>query len=433
MSEWIESPLDHLAEITSGGTPSRSNDVFWNGDIPWVTPSDITKCKTNYLHDTQDSITRKGLMSSSAKMLPSGALLFTSRATIGEVKIAERAVATNQGFKNLVPKNVIDGVFLFYQLSRLKKEFFKYAAGSTFLEINRKDTGRVLVPHPAQLVAQKKVAKILQTIDQTLEKTEALIEKYQQIKAGLMHDLFTRGIGADGQLRPPREQAPELYQKTQIGWIPKEWNLRPLTSIASYQHGRPFPSADYSIEGTLLLRPGNLHVSGYVVFDEAHRTRIPQTWERVAPTYIVEKNDILMNLTAQSLDDEFLGRVCLHENTERALLNQRIARFKALTVEHIFLYWILRSRQFRKQIDRTSQGTKVQHLYNRDIDRVRLGVPVDENEQKLIALILNNISKKMRIEEDFLHKLKQRKSGLMHDLLTGKKQVTIDQPETAHV
>ena len=70
-----------------------------------------------------------------------------------------------------------------------------------------------------------KIARILQTIDQAIEKTEALIEKYQQIKAGLMHDLFTRGIGADGKLRPPREQAPELYQQTPIGWIPKEWDF----------------------------------------------------------------------------------------------------------------------------------------------------------------------------------------------------------------
>ncbi|MGB5599730.1 MAG: restriction endonuclease subunit S, partial [Thiothrix litoralis] len=69
---------------------------------------------------------------------------------------------------------------------------------------------------------QKKIATILQTIDQTIESTQALIEKYQLIKAGLMHDLFTRGIGADGKLRPPREEAPELYQETAIGWIPKE-------------------------------------------------------------------------------------------------------------------------------------------------------------------------------------------------------------------
>ena len=271
---------------------------------------------------------------------------------------------------------------------------------------------------------QRKISRILQTIDQAIEKTEALIEKYQQIKAGLMHDLFTRGIGADGKLRPPREQAPELYQQTPIGWIPKEWEIRSLTSVATYQHGRPFPSADYTNEGVLLLRPGNLHISGYVLFDDAHSTRIPKFWEKTASDYIVTKGDILMNLTAQSLDDEFLGRVCLYDDAVRSLLNQRIARFKELSVEHEFLYWILRSRQFRKQIDKTSQGTKVQHLYNRDLDRVKLGVPIQSGEQIKIALRLNNVSEKIRAEMDSLQKLKKQKSGLMHDLLTGKVPVT---------
>ena len=83
--------------------------------------------------------------------------------------------------------------------------------------------GKLTFKVPADYGHQEKIARILQTIDQTIEKTEALIEKYQHIKAGLMHDLFTRGIGADGKLRPPHEQAPELYQQTPIGWIPKEW------------------------------------------------------------------------------------------------------------------------------------------------------------------------------------------------------------------
>ncbi|MDQ7074089.1 MAG: hypothetical protein Q9O24_02825 [Gammaproteobacteria bacterium] len=79
--------------------------------------------------------------------------------------------------------------------------------------------------------------KFLQTIDQTIEKTEALIEKYQQIKAGLMHDLFTRGITADGKLRPPREQAPELYQETSTGWIPKDWGYDLLDNLTERGSG----------------------------------------------------------------------------------------------------------------------------------------------------------------------------------------------------
>ncbi|MBL4786258.1 MAG: restriction endonuclease subunit S [Cohaesibacteraceae bacterium] len=79
MSKWTESSLENLAAITSGGTPSRAIDEFWNGNIPWVTPTDITSCRTNRLHDIKEKITTKGLACSSATLLPVGSLLFTSR------------------------------------------------------------------------------------------------------------------------------------------------------------------------------------------------------------------------------------------------------------------------------------------------------------------------------------------------------------------
>jgi type I restriction enzyme, S subunit len=108
------------------------------------------------------------------------------------------------------------------------------------------------------------------------------------------------------------------------------------------------------------------------------------------------------------------------------MLNQRIARFTALAVEHDFLYWILRSNQFRNQIEHTTQGTKVQHLYNSDLDRVQLGVPQTASEQNGIIRLLNISSDKVVKNEAYLEKLIQLKSGLMNDLLTGKVQVAID-------
>ena len=174
---WCELPLSDLADIISGGTPSRDVQEYWNGDIPWVTPTDMTASKTNYLFETANKITRKGLINSSAKMLPPGTILFTSRATIGLSRIAAMPVCTNQGFKSLLPFQIIDGNFLFYQISRLKHAFERYAAGSTFPEINKKDTGRILVPHPMNRMEQQKIATILTSIDTAIEKTEALIEK----------------------------------------------------------------------------------------------------------------------------------------------------------------------------------------------------------------------------------------------------------------
>ena len=111
MSEWVESRLDKLADIVSGGTPSRDVAEYWGGGIPWVTPTDITACATNYLLTTSDTLTRLGMLNSSAKMLPTGSILFTSRASVGLAKLAAMPVCTNQGFKSLVPRDGVDGGF----------------------------------------------------------------------------------------------------------------------------------------------------------------------------------------------------------------------------------------------------------------------------------------------------------------------------------
>ena len=146
----------------------------------------------------------------------------TSRATLGESKIAACEVCTNQGFKSLIPFSGVDSKFLFYQIVLNKERYKGLGIGSTFLEVNKRDTERfevLIAPEPQQ----RRIAEILSTLDEAIEQTEALIAKMQQVKAGLMHDLFTRGVTPNGRLRPTREQAPGLYKESPIGWIPREW------------------------------------------------------------------------------------------------------------------------------------------------------------------------------------------------------------------
>ncbi|SFD91070.1 type I restriction enzyme, S subunit [Thiohalospira halophila DSM 15071] len=430
MSEWAELPLEELAEISSGGTPSRTNISFWGGDIPWVTPSDITASETNYIFDTYETITEEGLASSSAKLLPAGALLLTSRATIGEIRIAARPLATNQGFKNVVPKSGTDGVFLFYQLSWLKGHFERYAAGSTFLEINRKDTGRIIVPLPKEEREQQKIARIVQTIDRAIEKTEALIDKYQQIKAGLMHDLFTRGIGPDGQLRPPREQAPELYQETPIGWLPKEWSIVRLNEIVN-----PARPIVYGI-----LMPGYGHEGGVPVVK------------------VKDINDRMVNLeslllTSPEIDQEYqrsrlksgdilitirgsVGRICIVPNDlDGANITQDTARIDVSAGSNRFYSYYLESESARRHYDVNTLGVAVQGINLGEIRKLPAVKP-DEDEQQKIADLLECAVSRIEAEKKNLEKLQKQKSGLMHDLLTGKLPVQAepeDEAEAAHV
>jgi type I restriction enzyme, S subunit len=125
----------------------------------------------------------------------------------------------------------------FFSKTRLNAAYLhRRSQGSTFAAVSTDDVKTVPIPvfEPQK---QAKIATILSGIDTAIEKTEALIAKYQQIKAGLMHDLFTRGVLPNGQLRPSREQAPELYQETAIGWIPREWECQRLGFILAKSGG----------------------------------------------------------------------------------------------------------------------------------------------------------------------------------------------------
>ena len=130
-----------------------------------------------------------------------------------------------------------------------------------------------------------------------------------------------------------------------------------------------------------------------------------------------------MNLTAQSLEDQFLGRVCLTPPQTMCLLNQRIARFRAHSCSLHFLFWSFKGLHFRTQIDRLPQGTKVQHIYDTNLDAIILPLPKRREEQESIAQALFAHSERLRSEQARLAKLKRLKEGLMRDLLTGRKRV----------
>jgi type I restriction enzyme, S subunit len=191
---WVEKKLSEIAEIRSGGTPSTSRYEFWDGDILWCTPTDITALKGyKYLVNTSRLITSQGLSSSSAEMIPANSVVMTSRATIGECAINKVPVSTNQGFKNFIPFDETNVEFLYYLLQTQKQRFISLCGGSTFLEIGKNQLSEFLIELPP-LLEQIEIANILSDMDAEIGLIESKLTKTRQLKQGMMHELLTGRI-----------------------------------------------------------------------------------------------------------------------------------------------------------------------------------------------------------------------------------------------
>ena len=186
--EWESTPISTIADIIGGGTPDTSVDEYWGGNIQWFTPSEIGKEKYAYLSDR--TITEAGLKNSSAKLLPQGTVLLSTRATIGECSIATAECTTNQGFQSLVAKkNNVSSEFLYYIVAKIKREMLRRSCGSTFLEISANELKKIHANIPSK-AEQEKLVSLLSLIDQRIETQKKIIEDLKKLKDAITHSHY---------------------------------------------------------------------------------------------------------------------------------------------------------------------------------------------------------------------------------------------------
>lgn len=414
-ANWGIKQLSEICKVVSGGTPSRDVTEYWNPpEIIWVTPTDITGNSQRILTGSKEKISQKGLIGSSAKLLPVNTILMTSRATLGEMKISGVECCTNQGFKSLIPNDGIDAWFLYYQMKRKKSQYERLGIGSTFLEVNKKDTDSFLVEIPDYSV-QKKIAKILSTIDQLIEKTQALIDKHTATKQGIMADLFTRGIDlTTGQLRPPVEQASHLYKETELGWVPKDWDYSELGEyIEKYLYGPRFDAGQYSLDGNVkTIRGTDFTKDGKIIYEQVPIANIPIAKIR---HHILKANDLVVITTADC------GLTAVFEEQNYDYIPSAYA-VKLKLNEEVLPYYIKAYMQTyfaEQQVNKYVRQGTLGNLPGSDILKFLIAVPC-KLEQKKVVTELSVVDNLLDKEKQFFEKLMAKKNGLMQDLLTGK-------------
>lgn len=169
MDKWIKVKISDLGQVVGGATPSTKKDEYYNGDIAWITPKDLSDFKCRYISRGERNITKAGMDSCSTQLLPKNTVLFSSRAPIGYVAIAENEMCTNQGFKSVIPNENIDCLFLYYLLKFNKDKIEAMGSGTTFKEVSGSTMRNIEVMIPESKKVQVRIAAILDAIDSKIE------------------------------------------------------------------------------------------------------------------------------------------------------------------------------------------------------------------------------------------------------------------------
>ncbi len=422
-NDWASVTVGELGNVVGGSTPSRDSSHFWGGSYPWVTPGELTSLGAKHVQATREAITRAGLDSCGARLVPVNTLLVTSRATLGSVALAGRELCTNQGFKSVILGSSASPDFYFHLFKTLTSELERRASGTTFLEVSGREFSAVVVPQPP-LPEQRQIAAVLDTLDDAIRKTEQIIAKLKQVKQGLLHDLLTRGIDDNGELRDP-ERHPEQFKDSPLGRIPREWEAVVLGDDARITHGYAFEGQFFTDrpEGPILLTPGNFHRDGGLYFTAGNTKHFTGP---IPPGYTLTQGDLVTVMTDLSPRTLILGRAVVIGDSVPLLHNQRIGKV-VLTDrarwETDLLCHALNDERVRRRVIREATGTTVRHTSPQRLLKSVLARPSLAEQRRICAVLLEHDERERR-EHGSAAKLRLLKAGLMEDLLTGRVRVT---------
>lgn len=376
----------------------------------------------------------KQYCSSPLRVAPSGSTLISVRAPVGTTNRADRSYCIGRGLASIKAiHGVSNDLFLQYCLENNPGYLARLSQGSTFAAVASCDLKGFPVPE-FETAQQRRIAEILSTVDEAIEQTERLIAKQQQIKAGLMQDLFTRGAWTAasierarvsgspaaasakvGQLRPPRENAPELYKESPLGWIPKDWDIRRLSEIGKVVTGRTPPSNVPGVWGAGLpfVTPADFVHNAEIRIGERSISGKGQTFVNLIPA-----DSVLVVCIGSTI-----GKVSLV--TQECATNQQINALVSFAGKaSVFTREAVTRNVYQLRKWMGLQAVPI--VKKSQFEKLKIEWP-DEGERTAIERYAKAHDDATDENQRTLEKLQKQKQGLMQDLLTGK--VPVGSPE----
>lgn len=372
MSSYQLVKLQDVCQIESGGTPSSNNPSFWDGDINWATLVDV---KNKYTNSTKRKITQAGLKNSSAKILPVETVLFSSRATIGEVSITNVELATNQGFKNFIcDRNKILPEYLYYILKKEAKNIADSAPSTTFKEISKSKLGEYIIPLPS-INNQKQIIRKLNQADLIRHKRKQSLNLLDQYLKSIFLEMFGDPINN-----------------------PKKWNNTILESLTKKITDGTHKTPRYTSTGVKFISAKNIKRESIdwtdikYISEEEHRL----LYKRCNP----EKGDLLLTKSGS------LGMIAIVDVDFEFSLFESLALLKVdkELIDPIYLREYLNLEQIKNLYLKITKGVGVKHLHLIDIKTLPVIVPPISEQKKFVSVVAKNklIRANMITQSEFL-------------------------------
>ncbi|WP_010323156.1 restriction endonuclease subunit S [Marinobacterium stanieri] len=401
-AEWLQLTAGDIADIVAGGTPKAgdpNNFAVPGTQIPWLTPADLSNYSDKYIAHGARDLSQQGYESSSAKLMPAGSLLFSSRAPIGYVAIATNEISTNQGFKSFVLPSGVNPSYGYYFLRSIRHIAESMGTGTTFKEIsgaNAKKLPFVLPP----LAEQKVIADKLDALLAQVESTKARLDRIPPILKRFRQSVLDAAVS--GQLTRGWRNSKEFGHSEGA-----------LGKFVSIDIGHAFKSKEFSTDGIALLRgqniePGTLRWSDTKFFPEGKLEEFSHLF--------IQEDDIILAMDRPIISSGLkLARAKAKDLP--CVLVQRVTRFKEFEgLVPDYLYILLQDISFINYIQPNQTGSDIPHISGKQILAYPIQLPTVEEQTEIVRRVARLFAYADRIEQQVNNAL-ERVNNLTQSIL----------------
>ena len=393
-----------MAEIVGGGTPSTKKSEYWNGNINWFSPAEIGN--QIFVSHSQKQITELGLLKSSAKMLPAGTILFTSRAGIGNTAILTRNACTNQGFQSIVPNShKLDSYFIYSESAKLKRYGETMGSGSTFTEVSGKQM-RKMPLHIPNITEQAKIGNMIKILDQTITLHEEKKRQLGRLKSALLQKMFADKSG---------------YPAVRFEGFDEVWKHQKFSDIVKGLQNNTLSRSELNYEcGTVK----NIHYGDILTkfgeFIDASKTSLPYISDNTKADKFeksfLKDGDIVI---ADTAEDDTVGKCVEIQGSEHLKISAGLHTIACRPKQQYgskYLGYYFNSPVYHNQLHPLMQGIKVTSISKSAIQNTDVHIPQSVAEQSKIGDVLSKLDSLISLNQREVKKLSIIKQSLLQKM-----------------